>query len=269
MSIKLGLLASSQQQAAPLLLDVYPGASVAYSIRKLRTAYTGNAIRVRRSSDNALLNIGFTSSGNLDTSTLLTFCGASNGFVDTWYDQSTNANNATQSTLANQPQIVNSGSVILVNTKPSLQVDTTDYFNITLISAITIKTTFGVIKRSTGTSNFFIYGGGVSHYYFNNLTYYETGSQLSTNNVIDTSTNQTLLSAYNSTGTALFQYKNNVLQSTTNSGLVRTDSIQYLLTYNNSLFSNGFCQEIIIYPSNNSANLSGINTNINLFYSIY
>ncbi len=34
------------------LLDQYPSAAVAYSVRKLRAAYTGNAIRVRRSSDN-------------------------------------------------------------------------------------------------------------------------------------------------------------------------------------------------------------------------
>jgi hypothetical protein len=36
-----------------LLLDDYPNAAVAYSLRKLRTDYTGNSIRVRRSSDNA------------------------------------------------------------------------------------------------------------------------------------------------------------------------------------------------------------------------
>ena len=92
---------------------------------------------------------------------------------------------------------------------------------------------------------------------------------MSTNSVIDTSTAQTLLSAYNSTSTALFQYKNNVLQSTINSGLTRSDVISTLFTYNGSLFSDGFCQEVIIYSIDNSANLSGINTNINSFYTIY
>ena len=32
---------------ASLLLDSYPNAAVAYSLRKLRSAYTGSAIRVR------------------------------------------------------------------------------------------------------------------------------------------------------------------------------------------------------------------------------
>ena len=34
------------------LLDSYPNATAAYSLRKLRRAYTGDSIEVRRSSDN-------------------------------------------------------------------------------------------------------------------------------------------------------------------------------------------------------------------------
>ena len=93
------------------LLDSYPGAAAAYSVRLLKSTYTGSAIRVRRSSDNAESDIGF-SGGNLDTSALTTFCGAGNGFVTTWYDQSGGGNNLTQTTAAQQPQIVSSGSVI-------------------------------------------------------------------------------------------------------------------------------------------------------------
>lgn len=115
-----GILAS-QIPSASLLLDLYPSAAAAYSVRLLRTLYTGNAIRVRRSSDNAEQNIGFTALGNLDTSALTSFCGSGNGFVTTWYDQSGNANNAVQTTAANQPKIVNSGSVINVNSKPCLE----------------------------------------------------------------------------------------------------------------------------------------------------
>jgi hypothetical protein len=41
-------------------------AAVAYSLRKVSSSYSGNAIQVRRSLDNATLNIGFDGSGNLD-----------------------------------------------------------------------------------------------------------------------------------------------------------------------------------------------------------
>jgi hypothetical protein len=64
---------------------------------------------VRRSSDNAEQDIGF-ANNVLDTASLLSFCGAGNGFVTTWYDQ-VGSNNATQTTTTQQPRIVNSGSL--------------------------------------------------------------------------------------------------------------------------------------------------------------
>jgi hypothetical protein len=92
--------------------------AAAYSLRKLRTAYTGNAIRVRRSQDNAELDIGFTPNAILNTAALLTFVGANDGFVTTWYDQSGNSRHVTQATAANQPQIVTAGVVNTENGKP-------------------------------------------------------------------------------------------------------------------------------------------------------
>lgn len=59
----------------PLLLDTYPNAAVAYSLRKLRTSYTGSAIRVRRSSDNAEQDFGFDNSGDLDVNSIENFVG--------------------------------------------------------------------------------------------------------------------------------------------------------------------------------------------------
>jgi hypothetical protein len=104
----------------PLLLDTYSGARTAYSLRKLRTAYTGNAITVRRSSDNTSQNIGFDVNGNLDTASLLSFVGAGNGFISVWFDQSGNSKNASQPALANQPYIVNNGSLVTDGGKPSV-----------------------------------------------------------------------------------------------------------------------------------------------------
>jgi hypothetical protein len=104
---------NSSVSAKKLLLDsLSVASSTAYSLRKLRKNHTGNALRVRRSSDNAELDIGF-SSGELDTSTLLTHASGGSAFVTTWYDQSGKNNNATQPTAGNQPQIVNAGVVIL------------------------------------------------------------------------------------------------------------------------------------------------------------
>ena len=101
------------------LLDTYSGAAACYSLRLMRTAYTGSAIRVRRSSDNTEQDIGFNVFGELDTVSLLDFAGTGDAFVKVWYDQAS-TNDATQTTTASQPQIVSSGAVIVENGKPSI-----------------------------------------------------------------------------------------------------------------------------------------------------
>ncbi len=104
------------------LLDKYPDAAAAYGLRLLRSAYLGPAIKVRRDSDNATKDIGF-SGGNLDTATLLAFAGSQTVTVDTWYDQAGGGNDASQSGTSNQPTIVNAGTLVTVNGKPALDFD--------------------------------------------------------------------------------------------------------------------------------------------------
>jgi hypothetical protein len=151
-------LISLMPKAQPLLLDLYPNASVAYSLRKLRTAYSGNAIRVRRAIDDTEQDIGFNSSGQLDTVALLAFVGTGaldNGFITTWYDQSTNANNATQTSVANQAQIVSSGSIIVspITLKPTTTWTTNRYTLTTGINPNTRYLSIGVVNRTTNTNS--------------------------------------------------------------------------------------------------------------------
>jgi len=105
-------------------------AAVAYGLRKLRCAYAGSAIRVRRSSDNATSDIGFTTLGDLDTTSLKTFVGAgNNGFVTIWYDQSGNSVNVSPPAATNQPKIINAGVVNRKNGIPTILFDgIDDYF---------------------------------------------------------------------------------------------------------------------------------------------
>lgn len=112
---------SPSAPAAPILDSL--SAAAAYSAsRKLRTAYTGAAFRVRRSSDNVEQDIGF--SGNaVDTAALTSFIGSNSGFVVTWYDQSGNARHVTNATATQQPRIVNAGTLETQNGKPSLFFD--------------------------------------------------------------------------------------------------------------------------------------------------
>ena len=104
-------------------------ADAIYSLRKVNSSYMGNCVQVRRSSDNAVANIGFVSS-TLDTSSLLTFVGSGNdGFVSVWYDQSGFGRNVSQATAANQPGIVGNGVVVREGTSPALWFSGSSYLD--------------------------------------------------------------------------------------------------------------------------------------------
>ena len=95
------------RSADELLLDLYP-ATAGYFLFKLKSDAT-RAIRVRRSSDNTEMDIGFDGI-DLDTTTLLSFVGSGNGFVTIWYDQMGNsAYDYPQATANLQQQIVFDG----------------------------------------------------------------------------------------------------------------------------------------------------------------
>ena len=98
------------------ILDGISNVAAAYGLRKLRSAYAGSAVRVRRSSDSAEQDIGFASDGEFDTSAFSSFVGGGTGYVKTWYDQSGNSRDATQATTGSQPQI----ALNVTNGKPSV-----------------------------------------------------------------------------------------------------------------------------------------------------
>jgi hypothetical protein len=91
------------------ILDNFSNIAVAYSIRQLKTGVT-NAIRIRRDNDNTETDIGFVN-GQLDTATITSFVGSNTAYITTWYDQSGNNLNAVQTNTANQPRIVNAGTI--------------------------------------------------------------------------------------------------------------------------------------------------------------
>jgi len=270
-------------------LDTYSGAAAAYSLRKLSSAYVGNAIRVRRSSDNTEQNIGFDGSGNLDTTALTTFCSGTNGFVTTWYDQSGNGVNGVQTTAANQPQIVSSGSVLTLtgigSAKPCMLFDgTNDFLDLSTTLPIATGDKFSIYqlekKTSTSTIGIWITGGplgsgspfGPVHYnnqdLFMNTKFnagtsgYRYGGTLAAN--------YNLISGYmKDSDTTSDAYVNNSLytfSTTTSEARVTAFSrIGARVTE----FSGTSTQEMIIYLVDQSANNTAINTNINTYYGIY
>lgn len=142
-----GLFFTSQSKlAANLLLDLYPGAVLALSLRRLRTAYAGACIRVRNSLGNEL-DIGFV--GNyVDVATWTTFLNGNPGTIVGWYDQSLIGNNASQPVLTSQPTCVLSDAGL--NGRPSMALATNDFMSFpTLFSPQTDFTAFIVDDKSS------------------------------------------------------------------------------------------------------------------------
>jgi len=258
--------------AAPFvgLLDSYSGAGVAYSLRQLSSSYSGDAIRVRRASDNAELNIGFVAN-ELDTASLTTFCSGTNGFVTTWYDQSGNARNAVETVAVNQPKIYDSIlGVVLTNGKPAMTFDGVNDGLISSLGSVTNFTAFNVVQQQTLQSAYRSYYGGAN--IFRNVMGQEPSFKyylLGGNQFISPETrnlNQNLFYSLFNGALSELQinanlYSGSITAATTNN--------MYICRSFYGEFANANYQEFILYNSNQSSNRIGINTNINDYYGIY
>jgi hypothetical protein len=273
------------------LLDTYSGSAAAYSLRALSSSYTGPLVEVRRASDNATQDIYAKYDGSLNVDALESFCSGTNGFVTKWYDQSGNGRDATQTTASDQPQIVSSGSVITENGKPAVQFDGSNTIleTTTLINP-TIANPFVVSKKNNDNKYALVFNqweaGSTRRWYLgyigsifgsepsDNGLEYVLRDSLGTSYSVKTNTeylNQVLLSGVTDGSTMYLFANNNSIGNTTHNGI--TTSNQYLFLGggkgNSDLYLNGKLQEAILYSSDQSSNRTGIETNINDFYSIY
>ena len=158
-----------RQYVSPInyLMDTYTGATLAYSLRKLSSTYSGDAIRVRRSSDNTEQNIGFDSNGNLNTTALLSFVGVGSGYVSIFYNQ-VSSNNLVQTVASYQPQIVDSGVLITKSGKPSIKYSIIQMFNLTTpITGLqnSLYSIFMDYFKSTTGSNMVLLGNSAAGYF--------------------------------------------------------------------------------------------------------
>ena len=265
------------------LLNDYSGAAAAYSLRLLDNTYTGDAIVVRRASDNTTQAIGFVNN-ELDTTTLESFCSGTDGFVTTWYDQSGNGYDATQTTSSAQPKIVSSGSTILDNSKPCVQFDgSNDHIDTGTQIGLANTGSIYAVSSINDTSDFRAH---FSNGYANNIwvgsSIDSTKLQIWTANQNSAGVNsafsintQFLASYFMKTGANGHKiYVNNSIyltstksftipNPTTTNGAIGRDE------RNSAYEFSGKMQEILFFADNTDADNNGINTNINDFYSIY
>lgn len=280
-------LTALESNATSFLLDLYPNASAAYSVRKLRSDYEGAALRVRRSGDNSEQDIGFVST-DLDTTSLLSFVGANDGFVVTWYDQSTNGLNTTNSTASQQRQIVVNGVLITDNGKPASKdiATSTQYSTSTPVYAVDSPDvwTFSVQNaEDTAANTSYIFGANTYNGFliatYSNRESVDVravrtgGSSAGQMGVSGALVGQQILTTY-ADRVNVASFLNGVELSGTRAD---SDTDFLSVTFNTILGMqnstarsfDGYFQEFIIYEEDQEANQSAIESNINTYYSIY
>ncbi len=277
-------LIMSMRKGSNLLLDAYPNASFAFSLRKLRELYTGFAIRVRRTPDNTTQDIGFNIDGTLDTSALLSFVGAGNGFITIWYDQSVSGTNLSQNTDANQPQIVSSGSLITRSGKPYFTCSTTQFLTFaSMFSVTSTPYSMWLTYEKTATGNNSVIGSSTINYMWldqgtNQQFSTVAGSGITISSALSINTRYLINGLVNVTNTGSNNltsnmYTNNSFRGTKVSTV--TFGASYASTQAFPLSLSGFrvgtitTNEWIVYKSDQTTNRAGIDLNINSFYSIY
>jgi hypothetical protein len=276
-------------QARPGFLDFYPGALVAFSLRKLRIGYIGPAIRVRRSSDNVELDIGFDVNGNLDEKTLLGFVGSGNsGFVTTWYNQSTPLlNDAVQTSNVNQPRIVLNGVVNKQNNKPTInfiQANSTRFIlndvNLLQTGPISVTATLGT-HGTGGSQDFFgtrvqFNAGGWEWFYRVGPIYRFAAISIGGT---EASVSTTALPIHTMFGTITGPSSSSTFRLWLNNFDVRTGNqtinpgpVSFALGYGGASgqgYMDGNFYEFIAYTSDQSNNVTGIRQEVNNYYKIY
>lgn len=253
------------------LLDDFPGAIAAYSIRRLSSLYTGPLFRVRRSSDNLEQDIPFDGNGDLDTANLLTFVGANDGFVSAWYDQSGLSRNTFQPSQTSQPQIVTLGVIEVSGTRPGLR---WSGFGNSLDSA-----SFSFIQPFTYFGAYEVFTGSAGHIWsdIDNSTRIQLPAN-STGRRPRSNAQLTLggvgaareLGTYAFDGTNSEIFLDGISRLIGNAGTLGVDS-GLRIGQNSSAGAalNGFQQELIFYESDQRTNRVGIETNINTYYGIF
>ena len=263
------------------LLDEFSGAAAAYSLRNLSLLSNPAVVRVRRDNDNAEQD--FTATEVSDGS-LAAWVGAGNdGFVRTWYDQSSNGNNATQSTAATQPTIVSNGSLVTEGGKPAIS------FNGDVLQRIGNSLSFPVftfsVVKSTGNGIRAYLGSGANQLAFGqqqggsfapvNSFWAWAPSQASTFGLLNSYNSNRNLHSYwipNATESEWKWYLNSVESGSPGltSGAPTGASLTFI-GYNGSSaeYWQGPIQEILVYQTDQSINRAAIESNINAHYSIY
>jgi hypothetical protein len=245
-------------------LHSFPEARIAYSLRPLNGKAGNNILKVRRENDNTVIDVSFY---DIQRGILEDFCAGTNGRVHTWYDQSGNGFNATQTTNSLQPTIVTSGAIETENNKYALSFNGVDQYLTVAATGTSGEyplSTVSVFNKSVVLESVARIGSGSDRGAFGYVTGFNWHNNYYENNIskgLNTSTfsnsgNQVISMGFGTPSDSAII--TNTLEKTIQIGL-DTPSYNYL---------NGTLQEFIMYTTNLVALKNSMFNNLNTYYKV-
>jgi hypothetical protein len=218
------------------------------------------------SGDNIVFSEGNTGGGTVTISDFKVFGVSRNGFVETWYDQSGNGNDATQGTAGNQPAIVQNGGLLAdgidfdgVNDELRTSTNIASSQPVTVFSVTKPDAVNKRIFESITNSVRAFYGGS-------SQTGMNAGNTLlGTTNEVSINTEYLQTHLFNTTNSKVFL--NNV---ETISGDAGSNAFagNFSLGGSSAVFD-GTMKEVIIYLLDKTSDRSDIENDINNHYNIF
>jgi len=269
----------------------------AYSVRLLGSAvgissYTGDCMRVRRASDSVEADVGFDTNDELSLTSPISNTSDAQSYTDLadfvdhtgtptdayvryWYDQAS-SNDAGQSTSTKQPQIYNGTAVITKNSKPAVlgaiggdHLDANGVINTSIRSIYAFSVfTLGAGSWQSITGNSLIQTHASASQNFRIATVRATST--AANATVQNTLGQTYLAYAYADTSRLRAYRDG-------SASALIDVADTNADWNSSdmsIFANGstgelYLSELILYQTDISSNRTGIESDINGYFSIY
>ena len=190
------------------------------------------------------------------------------GFVETWYDQSGNGNDAVQATAGSQPKIVNAGSLLadgLTFDGSDDSMATTSAINSTNIAIACVSksannATAGIFSMLDGFND-----GHEALYLAGEIRIATNSSDL---DVSITTTNQNLYFANYDGSTQSLSSNGGTPSTKSTSQTISVSALAQIGSRRGGSFLNGSIEELIVYTSDQSSNRTALEANIISHYGI-